>query len=74
MAVVITKCRNTGNHVFVAVEVHPQIFERSGGPFASSHCPFCDLTHCWFIEDSKLANRSADAASGVRRANSGLRG
>jgi hypothetical protein len=67
MAIVITKCRPTGNYRFLAVEVSPQIFERSGGPFASSYCPFCDSTHCWFIEDSKVANRSANARSGVRR-------
>jgi hypothetical protein len=57
MAVVVSRCRATGQHAFMAVEVDPLVFERAGGPFAASYCPFCDIEHCWFIEDSRLAGR-----------------
>ena len=67
MAVVISKCRQTGNHAFLAVEVSPLMLERSGGPFASAYCPFCDAAHTWFIEDTRLATR-ARGASSVREA------
>jgi hypothetical protein len=65
MAVVISKCRQTGNHAFLAVEVSPLLLERSRGPFVSTHCPFCEAAHTWFVEDTRLASRSR-AQSTVR--------
>ena len=64
MAVVISKCRRTGNHAFLAVEVSPLLLERSGGPFLSTYCPFCEATHTWFVEDTRLATRSRGAGAG----------
>jgi hypothetical protein len=60
MAMVVAKCRETGQYAFVATEIDPAMFERSGGPFAASYCPFCDTAHCWFIEDSRPAGRRRD--------------
>jgi hypothetical protein len=60
MAMVISKCRETGHYAFVATDVSPLLFECSGGPFAASYCPFCDAAHCWFIEDSRMAGRLRD--------------
>lgn len=68
MAVVISKCRHTGDHVFLAVEVNPQLLERSGGPLAAAYCPFCDAPHCWFVEDSRIAGRKAAPAFRLREA------
>jgi hypothetical protein len=68
MAVVISKCRYTGNHMFLAVEVNPQLLERSGGPFAVAYCPFCDTPHSWHVEDSRLAKRSGIPTFRVREA------
>ena len=60
MAMVVAKCRETGQYAFVATEVDPVTFGRSGGPFAASYCPFCDTAHCWFIEDSRPTGRRRD--------------
>jgi hypothetical protein len=68
MAVVISKCRHTGNHMFLAVDVNPQFLERSGGPFAAAYCPFCDAPHSWYVEDTRLAKRSRIPAFRVREA------
>jgi hypothetical protein len=60
MAVVISKCRHSGNHAFLAVEVSPLMLERSRGPFVSAYCPFCESAHAWFVEDTRLATRARD--------------
>ena len=60
MAMVVSKCRQTGHYAFIATEVHALMFEGSAGPFAASYCPFCDAAHCWFIEDSRPAGRPGD--------------
>jgi hypothetical protein len=71
MAVVISKCRQTGNHAFLAVEVNPLMLERSGGPFACAYCPFCDRMHTWYVEDSRLAGRRGSTTPGLREVGGG---
>ena len=66
MAVVISKCRQTGNHAFLAVEVSPLLLERSAGPFVSTYCPFCESAHTWFVEDTRLAARAHRHARSLR--------
>ena len=68
MPMVISKCRETGNHVFLAVEVKPQDLERSSGLLASAYCPFCDANHFWHARDTRLAGRSARKTASVRQA------
>jgi hypothetical protein len=65
---VISKCRDTGNHVFFCADVNPERLPRSFGLFTSSYCPFCDASHFWNIEDTRLARRASEKASRVRRA------
>ena len=60
MAMVVAKCRDTGQYAFVATEIDPAMFERSRGPFAASYCPFCEAAHCWFIEDARAPGRGRD--------------
>jgi len=68
MPMVISKCRETGNHVFLAVDVKAQELERASGLLTSAYCPFCDADHFWYAKDSRLASRAAGKTLRVRQA------
>ncbi len=68
MAQVITRCRATGHHMFMGIEVDPRKFEQSSGPFTRKFCPFCACEHLWHKEDSRVFPPDPAAKSGIQQA------
>jgi hypothetical protein len=68
MAQVITRCRLTGHYVSMGIDVDPQEFAKSSGPFARKFCPFCACEHYWHKEDSKFLKPKIAAAPRVQQA------
>jgi hypothetical protein len=54
MAQVVTRCRLTGHYMFMGMDVDPEAFMGSSGPFTRRFCPFCACEHTWHKEDSKF--------------------
>jgi hypothetical protein len=55
MAQVATRCRATGQYVFLGLETDDRNFARSPGLMTRKYCPFCAREHLWYREDSRVS-------------------